>query len=105
MRFSLILISHERNRDCTVKTVYGLDAVLARSSYISALTNKEETFTTLRYELSATEWPERCLSGVYHAFCSVSAPFPSFSTALTVLFIPTKGPKSLFWPLEEYKTV
>jgi len=44
MAFTLFLISHERSQEMTVKSVYGLDAVLQDWSYSSVLTNKEGTF-------------------------------------------------------------
>ena len=92
MEKSLILISHEPIRVSTVKSVYGLDAVIAAPSYTSALTNKEATFAKFPYELSATASVGPCLSGVLRPFAPLLHRFILFCTARTVLLYSNQGP-------------
>ena len=67
----LFLISHEPMQIRTVKSVVIYDAVVRSGTYPSTLTNKEETFVTLRYTLSATECPGAGLSGVLRCLINV----------------------------------
>ena len=92
MKTGLILISHERLRELTVKTVYPLDAVLAGPSYISTLTNKEAAFAKFPYTRSATDTPGSSVMPFSWGYGTVSHRFILFMFYVLRYLCPTKGP-------------
>ena len=89
--FTVILISHETLGVLTVKHTVIYDAVVRFESYPSTLTNKEETFLTLRYSASATASVGRCYMAFYHAFGTVTHRLLFYAPLPHVSFTATKG--------------